>query len=69
MDSTRYTLKQADWSGDTDIPNWGLPKVPILLLQAKNDTTRKISLRFTIVSRAGHRRSFTRIITPFEKSS
>ena len=26
-----------EW-GDVDIPNWGLPKVPILLLQAKNDT-------------------------------
>ena len=26
-----------EWK-DIDIPNWGLPKVPILLLQAKNDT-------------------------------
>ena len=25
------------WS-DIDMPNWGLPKVPILLLQSKNDT-------------------------------
>ena len=28
---------QLEWS-DIDIPNWGLPQVPILLLQAKNDT-------------------------------
>jgi len=26
-----------EWK-DIDIPNWGLPQVPILLLQAKNDT-------------------------------
>lgn len=28
---------QLEWP-DIDIPNWGLPQVPILLLQAKNDT-------------------------------
>ena len=29
--------KALNWE-DIDMPNWGLPKVPILLLQSKNDT-------------------------------